>query len=46
MADLLELRGNRPFTMTLRELPLTEAEEAHRRLREGGVPGRLVLRPA
>ena len=46
MADLLELRGDRPFTMTLRELPLTEAEEAHRRLREGGVPGRLVLRPA
>jgi D-arabinose 1-dehydrogenase-like Zn-dependent alcohol dehydrogenase len=45
MADLLELRGDRPFTMTLRELPLSEAEEAHRLLREGGVPGRLVLRP-
>jgi D-arabinose 1-dehydrogenase-like Zn-dependent alcohol dehydrogenase len=45
MADLLELRGDRPFTMTLRELPLTDAEAAHRRLREGGVPGRLVLLP-
>ena len=44
MADLLALRGDRPFAMTLRELPLDEAEAAHRQLREGGVPGRLVLR--
>ena len=46
MADLLELRGDRPFAMTVRELPLAEAEEAHRLLRQGGVAGRLVLRPA
>ena len=44
MADLLELRGDRPFAMTLRELPLTDAEAAHRQLLDGGVPGRLVLR--
>ena len=44
MADLLVLRGQHPFAMTVEELPLTEAEAAHRRLREGGVPGRLVLR--
>jgi D-arabinose 1-dehydrogenase-like Zn-dependent alcohol dehydrogenase len=46
MADLLVLRGRHPFAMTVEELPLTEAEAAHRRLREGGVPGRLVLRTA
>jgi acryloyl-coenzyme A reductase len=46
MADLLALRGDRPFAMTLRELPLAEAESAHRQLRQGGVPGRLVLRTA
>ena len=28
MADLLELRGDRPFAMTLRELPLDEAESS------------------
>ena len=44
MAELLELRGDRPFAMTLRELPLAEAEAAHAHLRQGGVPGRLVLR--
>jgi D-arabinose 1-dehydrogenase-like Zn-dependent alcohol dehydrogenase len=44
MAELLELRGDRPFAMTLRELPLAEAEDAHRQLQRGGVPGRLVLR--
>lgn len=46
MADLLVLRGQHPFAMTVEELPLTEAEAAHRRLREGGVPGRLVLQTA
>ena len=46
MSDLIELRGDRPFAMTLRELPLAEAEVAHRQLRQGGVPGRLVLRTA
>lgn len=46
MADLIELRGNRPFAMTIDELPLDEAEAAHQQLRQGGVPGRLVLRPA
>ena len=46
MADLLVLRGQHPFAMTVEELPLTEAEAAHRRLREGGVPGRLLLRTA
>ena len=46
MADLLELRGDQPFAMTLRELPLDEAEAAHAQLRQGGVPGRLVLRTA
>lgn len=45
MADLLELRGERPFAMAIEELPLTEAEVAHERLRQGGIPGRLVLRP-
>ncbi len=44
MADLLELRGDRPFAMTIEELPLAEAESAHQRLRQGGIPGRLVLR--
>jgi D-arabinose 1-dehydrogenase-like Zn-dependent alcohol dehydrogenase len=44
MADLLVLRGQHPFAMTVEALPLTEAETAHRRLLEGGVPGRLVLR--
>jgi D-arabinose 1-dehydrogenase-like Zn-dependent alcohol dehydrogenase len=44
MADLLELRGGRPFAMTIEELPLEDAEAAHQRLRRGGVPGRLVLR--
>jgi acryloyl-coenzyme A reductase len=43
MADLIELRGDQPFAMTINELPLAEAEAAHRQLREGGVPGRLVL---
>jgi acryloyl-coenzyme A reductase len=46
MADLLALRGQHPFAMTVEERPLADAEEAHRRLREGGVPGRLVLRTA
>ena len=46
MADLLELRGDRPFAMTIDELPLAEAEAAHQQLRQGGVPGRLVLRTA
>jgi D-arabinose 1-dehydrogenase-like Zn-dependent alcohol dehydrogenase len=46
MADLLELRGDQPFAMTISELPLEEAEAAHQQLRQGGVPGRLVLRPA
>jgi D-arabinose 1-dehydrogenase-like Zn-dependent alcohol dehydrogenase len=45
MADLLELRGDRPFAMTVEELSLDDAEAAHQRLRKGGVPGRLVLRP-
>lgn len=45
MADLIELRGDQPFAMTITELPLDEAEAAHQRLRGGGVPGRLVLRP-
>lgn len=45
MADLLEIRGDRPFAMTIEELPLDQAESAHQRLRKGGVPGRLVLRP-
>ena len=44
MAELLELRGDRPFAMTIEELPLAEAEQAHRQLKNGGVPGRLVLR--
>lgn len=44
MADLIELRGDQPFAMTITELPLDEAEAAHQRLRDGGVPGRLVLR--
>jgi acryloyl-coenzyme A reductase len=44
MADLLELRGDQPFAMTLQEVPLEEAEAAHQQLRQGGVPGRLVLR--
>jgi D-arabinose 1-dehydrogenase-like Zn-dependent alcohol dehydrogenase len=43
MADLLELRSDQPFAMTLRELPLEDAEAAHQQLRQGGVPGRLVL---
>jgi len=45
MADLITLRGDRPFAMTVEEMPLALAEEAHQRLRRGGVPGRLVLRP-
>lgn len=45
MADLLELRGGRPFAMTVEDVPLAEAEAAHQRLRQGGIPGRLVLRP-
>jgi acryloyl-coenzyme A reductase len=44
MADLIELRGDRPFAMTISELPLDQAEAAHQQLRQGGVPGRLVLR--
>ena len=44
MADLLELRGDQPFAMTLHEVPLEEAEKAPQQLRQGGVPGRLVLR--
>jgi D-arabinose 1-dehydrogenase-like Zn-dependent alcohol dehydrogenase len=44
MADLLELRGDQPFAMTLHEVPLDDAESAHQQLRQGGVPGRLVLR--
>lgn len=44
MADLLELRGGQPFAMTIEELPLEDAEDAHQRLRRGGVQGRLVLR--
>ncbi len=45
MADLIELRGDRPFSIAVEEVPLEMAEDAHRRLRQGGVPGRLVLRP-
>jgi acryloyl-coenzyme A reductase len=44
MADLVALRGDQPFAMTIDVLPLDEAESAHQRLRQGGVPGRLVLR--
>jgi D-arabinose 1-dehydrogenase-like Zn-dependent alcohol dehydrogenase len=44
MADLLTLRAEHPFAMAVRELPLEDAEAAHRQLREGGVSGRLVLR--
>ena len=43
MADLLTLRSEHPFAMTVREIPLAEAESAHHKLRHGGVPGRLVL---
>jgi len=45
MADLIALRGSSPFAMAIEEWPLLRAEDAHRRLRGGGVPGRLVLRP-
>jgi D-arabinose 1-dehydrogenase-like Zn-dependent alcohol dehydrogenase len=46
MAELLALRGDRPFGMKICELPLAEAESAQQRLRQGGVQGRLVLTPA
>jgi D-arabinose 1-dehydrogenase-like Zn-dependent alcohol dehydrogenase len=46
MAELLALRDGRAFAMTLREFPLSEAEAAQRQLRQGGVPGRLVLKPS
>ena len=45
MADLIALRGDQPFAMALEELPLEDAERAHQRLRNGGIAGRLVLRP-
>jgi D-arabinose 1-dehydrogenase-like Zn-dependent alcohol dehydrogenase len=45
MADLLELFGDDAFDLTTEDVPLDEAESAHRRLRQGGVTGRLVLRP-
>jgi len=45
MADLLQVRGQRPFAMEIEQLPLAEAEASHQRLRAGGVAGRLVLRP-
>jgi len=45
MADLIELRGDRPFAMAIEEISLTDAEAAQQRLRAGGVSGRLVLRP-
>lgn len=45
MAGLLTLFGDAEFAMTIEDVPLAEAESAHQRLRQGGVPGRLVLRP-
>jgi len=46
MSELLALRGDRPFAIELNELPLGDADHAQRRLRQGGVRGRIVLNPA
>lgn len=45
MAELLALRGQRPFGIELQVLSLGEADSAQRRLRAGGVRGRMVLNP-
>ena len=46
MAALLELRQRHPLRLPIaEELPLAEADAAQRRLRAGGIRGRLVLRP-
>jgi acryloyl-coenzyme A reductase len=45
MAELLALRGDRPFQLTVSERPLAQAEAAHQALRAGGVEGRIALVP-
>jgi D-arabinose 1-dehydrogenase-like Zn-dependent alcohol dehydrogenase len=46
MAALLELRRHHPLRLPIaEELPLADADGAQRRLRAGGIRGRLVLRP-
>ncbi len=46
MAELLTLRGARPFATPRRSLTLEQADQAHHELRTpGAVQGRLVLRP-
>jgi acryloyl-coenzyme A reductase len=46
MAELLELRRRHPLRLPIaEELPLAQADAAQRRLRAGGIRGRLVLRP-
>jgi D-arabinose 1-dehydrogenase-like Zn-dependent alcohol dehydrogenase len=46
MAALLELRRRHPLRLPIaEELPLAQADAAQRRLRAGGIRGRLVLRP-
>jgi D-arabinose 1-dehydrogenase-like Zn-dependent alcohol dehydrogenase len=45
MAALLAHHATRPWTLPITSLPLAEADAAQRRLRDGGIRGRLVLRP-
>lgn len=46
LAELLELHERSPFSLVVADrLPLSRADEAQRRLRAGGVTGRLVLVP-
>ncbi len=46
MAGLLELHASSPFTGVVAErIPLEQADAAQRRLRAGGIDGRLVLVP-
>ena len=46
MQALLDAHANQPWSIPVQEvLPLDEAEQAQRRVREGGLRGRLVLKP-
>ncbi len=46
LSELLDLAGRQPLRYTVEALPLSEANQAHQRLRRGDVDGRFVLVPS
>lgn len=46
LAELLHLARRQPLRYVVEALPLSEANQAHQRLRRGDVDGRFVLVPS